>query len=86
MILDAESKMESQNFEEAKEILLNILETYPEHLDALNDLAVVNIGEGKIPEALQIINNILTIDPENEIAIGNFRYINEQFNDEATNN
>ncbi len=78
IIQHAEALIEKEEYEQAKQILTELLDKAPDYIDALNDLAVINIVENKFMDALQLINKVLSIDPENEIALGNFQYINQQ--------
>lgn len=81
IVEQAEAFIEEEEYEQAKQILTELLDKAPDYIDALNDLAVINIVENKFVEALQLINRVLSIDPENEIALGNFQYINEKTNE-----
>ena len=71
----AEEYIENGNLHEAKKILSSILINEPENTDALNDLAVVSIMEEKLEDALMLIDVILDIDPNNEIARDNFNIL-----------
>jgi len=71
----AEECITLMRFEEAKEILTRILEEEPNNVNALNDLAVIDIQEGNYTGAAARLESILSIDPENEIAIENKNYL-----------
>lgn len=73
--LHAEKLIEQHNLDEAKNVLLEVVNMDPFHLEALNDLAVVLILEENADDALEILNFILLNDNQNEIAIGNKHYL-----------
>ena len=73
--LQAELKLQMGKIEEAKEILLNYIERWPTHVNALNKLAVVNIFENNRAEAIKILQEVLRLDPCNTDAIENLKVI-----------
>jgi tetratricopeptide (TPR) repeat protein len=77
IILDSEELIEHQKLTEAKKLLREILEYEPEHIDALNNLAVVEIYEGDFSAAEEVLCKVLELNPEDEIATDNFSYLNE---------
>ncbi len=79
ILKEAENAIENEDLETAKTLLNSLVEENPQNLDALNNLAVVNIMENKIEDAIKLINRILELDSTNETAIGNFKYIEENF-------
>jgi len=85
MLLEAEKHIEDQQLSKAKNVLVELLNYDPENLDALNDLSVVHILENKNEFALDLIDIVLFIDPENEIAKGNYDYVmeNQQQNNDT---
>lgn len=84
----AEIEIEAGNLIKAKEILEKLLLEDDKDTLALNDLAVVNILSSEYKEAMKILNTVLSIDPKNDVAIGNIEYlvmnnlINQDFLDE----
>ncbi len=76
-LVQAENFIEKENFDEAKKKLIMILNVEPEHLEALNDLAVVHIINNDNDSANELINIILTICPQNETALNNYAYLNQ---------
>lgn len=72
----AEEYITLMRFEEAKKILNRILEEEPNNVNALNDVAVIDIQEGNYTGAAARLESILSIDSENEIAIENKNYLN----------
>lgn len=74
-LLMAESLIEMKNLKGAKKKLYEMVTYEPEHLEALNDLAVVSIMENNKTYAEELISTILRIDPTNEIALGNKNYL-----------
>ena len=75
--LFAELLLDSGDRTRARSILLNAVERWPEDVDALNNLAVVEILEGNVNSAADRLRKILSLDSSNEIAIGNLKYLEE---------
>lgn len=71
----AEEYITLMKFEEARKILNSILEEEPKNVNALNDIAVIDIQEGNYTGAAERLESILSIDSENEIAIENKNYL-----------
>lgn len=76
ILLEAENFIESKDFNKAIEILTRIAENDPSNLDALIDLAVAHSLQGDNDIALNLLNHILILDPENKIAKNNLELIN----------
>jgi len=76
-LLKAEKLIKEKNLQSAKKLLSETLNFDPEHIDSLNNLAVVNILENNIDNAYDLPCTILRIEPANEIAINNIKYIGE---------
>jgi len=62
----------------ARRVLVKILSIDPLHVDTLNNLSVCDIMEEKIDDALKKIAIILQIDPDNETATANYKYLQER--------
>lgn len=77
-LLEAEKLIEQKEFPKAREILENILEIDDKHIEALNDLAVIEISENNLSKARDILNKILQIDSLNQIAKENLEYLDRQ--------
>lgn len=75
LLLKAEEFIEQQSLMEAKEKLFEILNMEPEHLEALNDLSVIFVLENNYEDASKIIKSILKLDPTNEVAFSNMKYL-----------
>jgi len=73
----AELLIEKNELYEAAEILSNIIKENPNYIDALNDFAVVQILLKNFFEAEKLFEQIFTISPNNEVAIGNYKYLIE---------
>lgn len=71
----AEQSIQSKNYDEAETILKRILLSFPFNIDALNDLAAVEIMKGKTENALEKLKRVLEIDPDNKVALGNLRLV-----------
>jgi glycosyltransferase involved in cell wall biosynthesis len=78
MIEKAEGKINCGEIDEARAILTEVMNLDKYHLDALNDLSVCSIIDNNIEKAIELIAIILTIDPDNEIAVENITLINQQ--------
>ena len=78
IIANAENLIEQEKYDEAEALLLELLDKEPNYIDALNDLSVIYILQNDFENALKLINQVITIDSANEIAKGNFDYINQQ--------
>lgn len=86
-LINAEELLGNGNFSEAREILEKILEEDSTNLDAMNDLAVLNIMQNDFVTAKNFIQQIFKIDPSNEVAIDNWNYLNQRayVNDDVQN-
>jgi len=71
----AEEYITLMKFEEAKKILNSILEEEPKNVNALNDIAVIDIQEGNYTGAAERLGAILSIDSENEVALENLQFL-----------
>ncbi len=78
-IKQAEQLIAENKLEEAEKILIKLYSDNSKNIDVLNDLAVVSIIKQDIARGLNYINQVLTIDSQNEIAIGNFQFIQENY-------
>ncbi|MGC8594927.1 MAG: glycoside hydrolase family 99-like domain-containing protein [Candidatus Kryptoniota bacterium] len=76
-ILKAEQFIQEKAYEQAELLLNNVISRYPFNLDALNDLSVIYIMQGKTDKALEKLKAVLEIDPDNEIAKENMKTIEE---------
>jgi glycosyltransferase involved in cell wall biosynthesis len=61
----------------ARVMLNELLISNPVHIDALNDLSVVEIMEKNWQEAAILINKVVTLDPLNESAKQNLQYLDQ---------
>ncbi len=71
----AEDLIETRHFTSAKLVLNKMLKDNQDDLDVLNDLSVIDILEENFDSAMTLISNILILDPNNEIAQGNLKYL-----------
>lgn len=76
-LITAEKNIEKGELTIAKNEIIKLLTFEPRHVEALNDLAVINIQENNFLDAKNIINMVLHIEPRNEIANGNLDYMLE---------
>jgi len=80
----AEDLIERGLYSEAKNILESIVLTIPDNLEALNDMAVVNIMEQDYNSAVSNKKKVLAIDKTNEVAEENLKYILSILDDEES--
>ncbi len=71
----AEQLLEQGKLEQSRKILERILAHWPDHIGALNDLAVLEIKENNFDQAVQLLEKIFLLDPNNELALNNFFYL-----------
>lgn len=71
----AEELIQQNNTSAAKLVMQKAFEKWPNNIEFLNDLAVVEIMEENYDLAVSVIAKVLSIDPYNEIANGNIEYI-----------
>ena len=67
----AEELINAENYSSARSLLDEIISEDKKHVDALNDLSVIEILEGNFYGAAEMISKIIDIDPQNEVAIDN---------------
>ncbi len=77
LILKSEELITNNNLSEARKILDEILVKEKNNLDALNNLAVIEITEQKYDEAQKLLKTVIDLDPNNEIATENINYLKE---------
>jgi SAM-dependent methyltransferase len=76
-VLMAEKEIECHNLEKAKLLLNEAINIDNKSIEAIIDLAVINIIETNYDEALINLKSILQLEPGNEIAISNLDYLLE---------
>lgn len=74
------------NWQEAIEINVGLLERYPDDIDTLNRLARAYFESGKASRAREIYRNILKLDPYNPIASKNIEKISDIKNSDIKTN
>jgi MoaA/NifB/PqqE/SkfB family radical SAM enzyme/SAM-dependent methyltransferase len=75
----AERLIEDKKYNEAKNKLIDILNSELHHIEAINDLAVVNILENNLEYASELLKVVLSVEPNNEVAVENMNYLYAQF-------
>ncbi len=60
---------------QAESILNELLGAKPDDTDALNNLATIKILGKHHAQAIEYIKKILTLEPSNEVALGNLKYL-----------
>ncbi len=71
----AEQKIKSNDKVAAREVLSDILSRNPAFIDALNNLAVLDMLEEKWQDAAHRIGEVLSLEPENIVAKGNLEFL-----------
>ena len=71
----AEQFIEEKAYDQAESILNKVISSFPFNIDALIDLSVVYIMQGKTEEALKKLRTVLEIDPDNKIANENLKIL-----------
>lgn len=79
-IEQAEELINKSDLINAEKILLQILHSDPNNIDALNDYAVMQIMQNNYGPALELINKVIQLDPSNEVALDNLKYIEQEVN------
>ncbi len=77
LLVKSEEYIEKRDIEPARELVNIILKQDSNNIQALNDLAVIEILEENYITAKQILNKILAEDPQNETAIKNRSILEE---------
>lgn len=72
---EAELKIQRRDCSGAKSILLNVIERCPYNLNALNNLAIIEIAEKNWESAAEILKKNLEIDATNETTLKNLKYL-----------
>jgi hypothetical protein len=78
-IQDAETLINDGEIEKARIILNEILIAHPTHIDALNNLTVLEIMDLNWRVAAVTIQKVISLDPSNEIALQNLQYLERTF-------
>ena len=73
----AEGLIEQDELIEAENVLKSVLEYDANYLEALNDLTIIMILKNNIDESIKIINKVLSLDNDNELAKNNLDYLKE---------
>jgi GT2 family glycosyltransferase/tetratricopeptide (TPR) repeat protein len=68
--------IQGNRLREARQMLMNILRDAPSSVEAMNELATVEVLEGKYESGLDLIEEILLVDPEEKNALGKRGLIN----------
>lgn len=77
-IQESKSLIDQGHYQEARDILNRVLENEPTCVDALNNLAAVEILQSRFDEAVGLLKKALKLDPRNEAAQQNLEYLRRQ--------
>lgn len=78
LLTKAEELIEEGNLFDARKVLDTMLILKYDDVDALNDLAVVEILDENYSLAFEYLKKVLSINPENVVAIDNMKYIKDK--------
>ena len=73
-----EESIQSNHLANARELLDNILVNDPSNLDALNNLAVIEILKNNFHSGIEYLKKVISLNPNNKIALENIRYLNNR--------
>lgn len=74
-LLYVDHLIKNNQFDIARQILLEHLNLDQNNIDVLNVLTVLEFKSGNFEEVSKIILKVLEIDPKNEVALGNLEYL-----------
>lgn len=78
LIIQSEELINENRLTEAKELLSGIIMERPNNSDALNNLSVVEILMNNYEESLHHIQQVLTLNPSDEVALANLNYVENE--------
>ena len=78
LLAEAEMSIDTRDYVRAEAALTQVLSSFPYNVDALNNLAVLNILVGKPDEATSLLEKVKSIDPGNKIANDNLLVLNNR--------
>jgi Flp pilus assembly protein TadD len=67
-----------QRFSSAEQDFRKALQLQPRHLPAMNDLAVLLIQVNKKPEAQKLLEQVLQINPQDQMAAANLEKLKSE--------
>jgi tetratricopeptide (TPR) repeat protein len=76
VLLKAEEFITQEDFVQARKMIETVLLMDNNNIDALNDLAIVEIHEYNFGKAAGLIKQVLASEPENDVALGNMNVLN----------
>ena len=85
LLQSAEAQINKGNYKTAIQILTTLIKENGATIDALNDLAVAYTYLNDFSTALNILIDIISVDPTEEIMLANFEYLKTQFSDDEFN-
>ena len=74
----SEEAIQLNNLNSANKLIENVLSFEISNVDALNNLAVIEIKEQNWDQASVIIDKLLALDPKNEIGLDNLEFLQNQ--------
>ncbi|HEX2866163.1 MAG TPA: glycosyltransferase [Ignavibacteriales bacterium] len=78
MIGKAEALIENSDLSSARKILETVLLMEEFNLDALNDLSVIEIMEGNYQAAVELLEKVIRLAPDNAVANENILYLQKE--------
>ncbi len=67
--------------EKAEEILLQLINQFPDHASSFAELGMIAFDKGKIQDAIELIKQGLEKEPGNQFILANLGYVYEKLND-----
>ena len=79
----AEELIQIEEYSKAEELLYSVIKNDTNNIDALNNLGVISVLRDNFDEAKNYIEKVLSFDPTNEIALGNYEYLQQLLKNEG---
>ncbi|MCU7497217.1 MAG: glycosyltransferase, partial [Ignavibacteria bacterium] len=76
----AETLIENNDLASARKVLETVLMMEEGNLDAMNDLSVIEIMEKNYPAAVELLERVIRLEPDNEVANENIQYLQKELN------
>jgi cyclopropane fatty-acyl-phospholipid synthase-like methyltransferase len=83
-LVTGELEIQNGNFAAAKIIFTRLLEKDPHNIDALNNLAIIHISENNYSVGIELLQQVIVLDPANEIALDNLICLQQVLKDQVT--
>lgn len=78
LLQKAEALIESNDLSSARKVLETVLLLEDGNIDALNDLSVIEIMEKNYTAAVEMLEKVIRLEPDNEVANENILYLQKE--------